>query len=365
MSQDGNNLFNQQDFQSSPFDASHGIYHTDMQMQFAPTVPHRQQPTTQQQQQHLGMNFTTSPFQNQDLMMPPPQFSYNYPGSPYERSESVIPCATNTGKQIQSKAERRAEHNAIERARRESLNSKFQQLAFALPNLQNDTRPSKSTIIDRTLDFVSGAVLKEERMNYRIKELEKFTRYLLSELDKKSASVTTIADDIHHSPLNIPAMIPSASSPPSSPPAMEESNHEDLVIHRSIRERKSPPVFKKEITNRRPVSRSSVAMIPKLEYKTTNWPISNQQQQQQQQQQQNIIQQQQLLLDHQMIKDNHSLNFQPQFRQNQAAMFQKFQDHSITEDNFMMNEQQQQQQQYDPNYMLNNSTAFMEHQHRR
>lgn len=71
MSQDGNNLFNGQDFQSSPFDASQGIYHTDMQ--FAPTVPHRQQPELQQQQQqHLGMNFTTSPFQNQDLMMPPP-----------------------------------------------------------------------------------------------------------------------------------------------------------------------------------------------------------------------------------------------------------------------------------------------------
>lgn len=65
MSQDGNNLFNQQDFQSSPFDASQGIYRSDVQ--FAPTVPHRQQP------EHLGMNFTTSPFQNQDLMMPPPQ----------------------------------------------------------------------------------------------------------------------------------------------------------------------------------------------------------------------------------------------------------------------------------------------------
>ena len=52
-----------------------------------------------------------------------------------------------------SKAERRAEHNAIERARRENLNSKFQQLAHALPNLQNDRRPSKGTIIERTLDY--------------------------------------------------------------------------------------------------------------------------------------------------------------------------------------------------------------------
>ena len=54
---------------------------------------------------------------------------------------------------MQTKAERRAEHNAIERARRENLNTKFQQLAHSLPNLQNDRRPSKGTIIERTLDF--------------------------------------------------------------------------------------------------------------------------------------------------------------------------------------------------------------------
>ncbi|ORZ04509.1 hypothetical protein BCR42DRAFT_444193 [Absidia repens] len=41
-------------------------------------------------------------------------------------------------KKILSNAERRAEHNAAERARRESLNNKFQQLAQALPNLTNN-----------------------------------------------------------------------------------------------------------------------------------------------------------------------------------------------------------------------------------
>lgn len=54
---------------------------------------------------------------------------------------------------VQTKAARRAEHNAIERARREHLNTKFQQLAHSLPNLQNDRRPSKGTIIERTLEF--------------------------------------------------------------------------------------------------------------------------------------------------------------------------------------------------------------------
>lgn len=51
------------------------------------------------------------------------------------------------------KEQRRAEHNAIERARRESLNTKFQQLAHSLPNLHNDRRPSKGTIIERTLEY--------------------------------------------------------------------------------------------------------------------------------------------------------------------------------------------------------------------
>lgn len=52
-----------------------------------------------------------------------------------------------------SKAQKRAEHNAIERARRECLNTKFQELAHSLPNLQDDKRPSKGTIIERTLKY--------------------------------------------------------------------------------------------------------------------------------------------------------------------------------------------------------------------
>ncbi|ORY92286.1 hypothetical protein BCR43DRAFT_498106 [Syncephalastrum racemosum] len=75
------------------------------------------------------------------------------------------------GKRLQTKAERRAEHNAIERARRETLNTKFQQLAHSLPNLQNDRRPSKGTIIERTLDFVKNTVQKEERYITIIRKL--------------------------------------------------------------------------------------------------------------------------------------------------------------------------------------------------
>lgn len=104
----------------------------------------------------------------------------------------------------QSKAERRAEHNAIERARRESLNSKFQQLAHALPNLQNDRRPSKGTIIERTLEYgmfffistfasclgfadaflviVKNTTQKDERYKHHIRQLRKENQMLRKQL---------------------------------------------------------------------------------------------------------------------------------------------------------------------------------------
>ncbi|KAJ8653487.1 hypothetical protein O0I10_010815 [Lichtheimia ornata] len=88
-------------------------------------------------------------------------------------------------KRTPSKAERRAEHNAIERARRENLNSKFQQLAHALPNLQNDRRPSKGTIIERTLDYVRSTMAKEEHYQYQIRVLLKENRRMKRQLKKR------------------------------------------------------------------------------------------------------------------------------------------------------------------------------------
>ncbi|KAI9498749.1 hypothetical protein BDB00DRAFT_401672 [Zychaea mexicana] len=90
-------------------------------------------------------------------------------------SISSIPCRP-------VKAERRAEHNAIERARRENLNTKFQQLAHSLPNLQNDRRPSKGTIIERTLDFVKNTVMKEEKFLSEIRKLREEHEDLMRQL---------------------------------------------------------------------------------------------------------------------------------------------------------------------------------------
>lgn len=53
--------------------------------------------------------------------------------------------------------EKRTAHNALERQRREGLNSKFQELAHVLPALQQIRRPSKSMIVAKSLEF--GKVL--------------------------------------------------------------------------------------------------------------------------------------------------------------------------------------------------------------
>ncbi|RCH80403.1 hypothetical protein CU098_003878 [Rhizopus stolonifer] len=101
-------------------------------------------------------------------------------------SDMSSPTSAHLNKEIMavsnSKAQRRAEHNAIERARRECLNTKFQQLAHSLPNLQNDRRPSKGTIIERTLEYVKQTVQKEERFKSEIDQLRQANEELISQM---------------------------------------------------------------------------------------------------------------------------------------------------------------------------------------
>lgn len=51
-------------------------------------------------------------------------------------------------------AERRATHNAVERARRETLNGRFLDLAALLPNLATVRRPSKSAIVNSSIALI-------------------------------------------------------------------------------------------------------------------------------------------------------------------------------------------------------------------
>ncbi|KAI9505436.1 hypothetical protein BX070DRAFT_85554 [Coemansia spiralis] len=70
-------------------------------------------------------------------------------GAEHRRS----PSSTRSVSSIDT-AQRRATHNAIERARRESLNGQFQDLASAVPALIHVRRPSKATIVEKSLEYI-------------------------------------------------------------------------------------------------------------------------------------------------------------------------------------------------------------------
>uniref|UniRef100_A0A1D1YSD3 Protein max n=1 Tax=Anthurium amnicola TaxID=1678845 RepID=A0A1D1YSD3_9ARAE len=82
-----------------------------------------------------------------------------------------IPSFANAAKKSTNSAERRANHNAVERARRECLNTKFQELAHALPSLAQVRRPSKSTIVQKSLEFILTTRQKERRHEREMRQL--------------------------------------------------------------------------------------------------------------------------------------------------------------------------------------------------
>jgi hypothetical protein len=81
-------------------------------------------------------------------------------------------------------AERRANHNAVERARRECLNTKFQELAHALPTLTLVRRPSKSIIVQKSLDFIYNARQKDELHDKEMRSIRNENDLLREEINE-------------------------------------------------------------------------------------------------------------------------------------------------------------------------------------
>ncbi|CAO3668043.1 unnamed protein product [Umbelopsis ramanniana] len=80
-------------------------------------------------------------------------------------------------------SEKRMVHNAMERVRRETLNTKFQELAYALPTLRTVRRPSKSQIVQRALEFVRTAFVQEKIYQKQITNLKRENEILIAQLD--------------------------------------------------------------------------------------------------------------------------------------------------------------------------------------
>ncbi|KAI8088674.1 uncharacterized protein BX664DRAFT_385293 [Halteromyces radiatus] len=178
-----------------------------------------------QKNNYSFLNVDPFPFTNANLDDP-----INMPPLDDEDGYETSPSFT---KKTLSKAERRAEHNAIERARRESLNNKFQQLAQALPNLMNYRRPSKSQIVEKALDWVKKSISREERYRYQVIQLQKENKRLLAQLMANSTSstspttsistpTTTTTNEIHH--LQYQRQQPNVTPSPSTTTASSHSS---------------------------------------------------------------------------------------------------------------------------------------------
>ncbi|GAN06040.1 hypothetical protein MAM1_0109c05517 [Mucor ambiguus] len=90
--------------------------------------------------------------------------------------------------------EKRTAHNALERQRREGLNTKFQELAHVLPALQQIRRPSKSMIVAKSLEFVSSASERENDFQGQIHALRKENEQLMRQASLSKRRIKTRLD---------------------------------------------------------------------------------------------------------------------------------------------------------------------------
>lgn len=118
-------------------------------------------------------------------------------GNPEPEQDNANPSGKRKSRRPPSTAERRATHNAVERARRESLNGRFMDLAGALPNMATVKRPSKSVIVAKSLEFVQGAQAREQ--------------YLMGQNDSLRQEINDLRARL--------GMAPLANSPPVNMPA--------------------------------------------------------------------------------------------------------------------------------------------------
>jgi len=82
---------------------------------------------------------------------------------------------------VVNSAEKRANHNAIERARRDSLNNRFQEIADCIPSLKDLKKPSKTIVMQKTLEYVRVVQPRFERQQA---ELERLRRVMTTIIKK-------------------------------------------------------------------------------------------------------------------------------------------------------------------------------------
>lgn len=162
------------------------------------------------------------------------------PNGPQSTSTSYPIVGGNIAASIhedpESHLDRRSAHNALERQRRETLNSKFQELAHALPALQTVRRPSKTMIVAKSLEYVTKSIQRENHYVNQIKELRKQNERLrkqakvskLANIHKHQSSTTTNKRNATLSTCTI-STTSTEGPPPMTPPLSSSSSNTSSV----------------------------------------------------------------------------------------------------------------------------------------
>jgi len=113
-------------------------------------------------------------------------------------------------------AEKRATHNATERARRESLNGRFMTLAQVLPTMPKSKRPSKNMIVNKALEYVRDSQINERTLvaeNTQLRrEVEELRQQLRAASTAMQASANAVPSSVEH------------AAPASGPPVLAGSH---------------------------------------------------------------------------------------------------------------------------------------------
>jgi len=113
----------------------------------------------------------------------------SYPSLPVPRGGGGSSIGSGGG----NVAEKRANHNAIERARRDSLNTRFQDIADCIPQLRDLKKPSKSIIMHKTLEYVKVSQKKHDHNNKEIAQLKKENERLRQEAKLLKAALMKLS----------------------------------------------------------------------------------------------------------------------------------------------------------------------------
>ncbi|KAF9062207.1 hypothetical protein BDP27DRAFT_297801 [Rhodocollybia butyracea] len=98
----------------------------------------------------LGISIPSPASDDSSQIQTPASPSFSGLPQPESNNKRKVSRRANT-------AERRATHNAVERARRETLNGRFLDLAGLLPNLSQIRRPSKSAIVNSSIAHIHAS----------------------------------------------------------------------------------------------------------------------------------------------------------------------------------------------------------------